>query len=160
MLFFNLSQKTKMNGFVFKRLGYMEPYPQKIFYVPLQFRTMGLLRYVLMAVGVMLLLLGLIYVMASEFGLRYAAIGIGLILVGVVLIFLSYKLEKAKIGQPKLVSQDIRVDTSGDVALERFKCRSCGNPLKEKDLNMVDGAVILSCPYCGNVYQLEEEPKW
>jgi membrane-bound ClpP family serine protease len=121
---------------------------------------MGLLKYALMAVGIMLLLLGLIYVMASAYGIRYAATGIGLMIVGVVLIFLSYRLEKAKMSQPKLVNQNISVDTSGDVALERFKCRSCGNPLKEKDLNMVDGAVILSCPYCGNVYQLEEEPKW
>ena len=121
---------------------------------------MGLLKYALMAVGIMLLLLGLIYLMASEYGLRYAAIGIGLIIVGIVLLFLSYRLEKTKISQPKLVHQNITVDTSGDVSLERFKCNSCGNPLKEKDLKMVDGAVILSCPYCGNVYQLEEEPKW
>jgi hypothetical protein len=121
---------------------------------------MGLLKYVLMAVGVMLLLLGLIYLLASAYGIRYAAIGIGLIAVGIVLIFLSYRLEKAKISQPKLVHQDISVDTSGDIAIERFKCTSCGNPLKEKDLNMVDGAVVISCPYCGNVYQLEEEPKW
>ena len=138
----------------------MPPNLQKIFYAPLRFGFMGLLKYALMAAGLFLLFMGLIYLLASELGLRYAAIGIGLSIAGIILLFLSYRLEKAKISKPRLVHQNISVDTSGDVAIERFKCNSCGNPLKEKDLKMVDGAVILSCPYCGSVYQLEEEPKW
>jgi uncharacterized Zn-finger protein len=121
---------------------------------------MGLMKYVLMVGGLCLLFLGLIYILASGLGLRYAAIGIGLILVGIVLIFMSYRLEKAKVSQPRLIDQTIKVDTSGDVGMQRLSCRGCGNPLKEKDLRMVDGAVVLSCPYCGGVYQLEEEPKW
>lgn len=118
------------------------------------------MKYVLMIAGICLLFLGLIYILASGLGLRYATIGIGLTIVGIVLIFMSYRLEKVKASQPRFINQTIKVDTSGDVGIERLSCKGCGNPLKEKDLRMVDGAVVLSCPYCGGVYQLEEEPKW
>ncbi|UCE75013.1 MAG: hypothetical protein JSV56_04735 [Methanomassiliicoccales archaeon] len=116
---------------------------------------MGFLKYVLMAAGLFLLFLGLIYLLAT-----IVTTGAGLIAVACILLFLSYKLEKQKASQPRLVSQNVQVGASGDVSIERFKCRGCGTALKEKDLRMVDGAVLISCPFCGSIYQLEEEPKW
>jgi hypothetical protein len=160
ILFFKFPQKTGMNGVVFKRLGWIMSNSPKTYYLLCGFRTMGLVKYAMIAGGLFFLIFGFIYIMASGLGPRYAAIGIGLTVLGIVLIFLSYRLEKAKVSQPRLIEQNIMVGVSGDVSAQRLKCKGCGNPLTEKDLRMVDGAVVMSCPYCKGVYQLEEEPKW
>jgi hypothetical protein len=160
MLFFKFSQKTGMNGVVYKRLGRIYSNSPKTYYLFRRFRTMGLVKYALMAGGLFFLIFGFIYILASGLGPRYAAIGIGLTALGLLLIFISYKLEKVKMSQPRLIEQNISVGVSGDVSMERLKCKGCGNTLGEKDLRMVDGAVVMSCPYCGGVYQLQEEPKW
>lgn len=118
------------------------------------------MKYILIAVGLFLLFFGFVYILASGLGLRYAAIGIGLTAVALLLFFWAYRLEKTKASQPQLVSQNIHVGVSGDVSMERFTCRGCGSPLEKKDISMVNGAVVLSCPYCRGVYHLEEEPKW
>ncbi|UCF08913.1 MAG: hypothetical protein JSW28_04280 [Thermoplasmata archaeon] len=121
---------------------------------------MGLMKYILGGLGLFFLFFGFIYLLASGLGPRYALMGVGFIAIACVLFFFAYRLEKARISRPRLVSQDIHVGVSGDVRMERFNCRGCGNPLKEKDVKMADGAVVMSCPYCQGVYQLEEEPKW
>ena len=30
----------------------------------------------------------------------------------------------------------------------------------EKDIKLVAGAPVVTCPFCGTTYQLTEEPKW
>jgi hypothetical protein len=35
-----------------------------------------------------------------------------------------------------------------------------GGALSDKNVAMVGGALTVTCPYCGAVYQLEEKPKW
>jgi transcription elongation factor Elf1 len=46
------------------------------------------------------------------------------------------------------------------VSLESFQCRNCGGKLSADNVKMVAGAPVVSCPYCGTSYQLEEAPKW
>jgi hypothetical protein len=53
-----------------------------------------------------------------------------------------------------------RIELSGDVSLESFQCRNCGGKLSADNVKMVAGAPVVSCPYCGTSYQLEEAPKW
>lgn len=53
-----------------------------------------------------------------------------------------------------------KVELSGDVSLEAFKCQSCGGTLSSKNVTMVAGAPVVDCPYCHSSYQLEEAPKW
>lgn len=54
----------------------------------------------------------------------------------------------------------LQVDLPADVNLDTLKCQSCGGVLSPKDITMVAGAPVVSCPYCGTTYQLTEEPKW
>ena len=52
------------------------------------------------------------------------------------------------------------VDLPGNVSLDKLKCQSCGGALSSEHIDMVAGAPVVNCPYCGTSYQLTEEPKW
>jgi len=54
----------------------------------------------------------------------------------------------------------LKIDLPGSIALDKIKCQSCGGVLSAKDIEMVAGAPMVSCPYCGTSYKLTEEPKW
>jgi hypothetical protein len=54
----------------------------------------------------------------------------------------------------------LKVDLPGDTKIEQMKCKSCGGVLTADNIKMVQGAPMVTCPFCGTVYQLTEEPKW
>ncbi len=54
----------------------------------------------------------------------------------------------------------LKVDLPADVNLDTLKCQSCGGALSADNIEMVAGAPVVTCPYCGTTYQLKEEPKW
>lgn len=54
----------------------------------------------------------------------------------------------------------LKVDLPGETKIEQMKCRSCGGTLTADNIKMVNGAPMVTCPFCGSVYQLTEEPKW
>ena len=53
-----------------------------------------------------------------------------------------------------------KIDLPGQVEAQALRCRSCGGTLASKDVQIVNGAPMVTCPYCGTIYQLTEEPKW
>jgi len=54
----------------------------------------------------------------------------------------------------------VKLDLPGQTRIEQMKCRSCGGALTADSIKMVNGAPVVTCPYCNTVYQLTEEPKW
>lgn len=85
----------------------------------------------------------------------------GLILVGIgfVLIFAGSRMGKAAqaaVGE----NVTLKVDLPANVNMDTLKCKACGGALAPKDISMVAGAPVVTCPYCGTTYQLTEEPKW
>jgi hypothetical protein len=83
----------------------------------------------------------------------------GVILVGIGLaIIVIIKMREPKPEQKVVVEQ--KIDFSGDIELEKLQCRNCGAELDKKSITLAEGAVIVSCPYCGTSYQMVEEPKW
>lgn len=88
---------------------------------------------------------------------------LGWILVGAVTVAIGFGLIWFASRKPKAAETNnvtYKVDLSGDVNLETMKCRSCGGTLTSENVKMVAGAPVVTCPYCGTVYQLTEEPKW
>jgi len=77
-------------------------------------------------------------------------IGLGIIVV--------MRLREPKPKQEVTIHQ--QVDLTGEVNPEALKCRNCGSPLDKSAISVVEGAIMVSCPYCGTTYQLTEEPKW
>ncbi|RMF48142.1 MAG: hypothetical protein D6755_04265 [Anaerolineae bacterium] len=54
----------------------------------------------------------------------------------------------------------INLDLPGEINLQTLQCRNCGGTLSPEHITMVAGAPVVTCPYCGTSYQLNEEPKW
>lgn len=111
-------------------------------------------------VAIFLILLGVIFLIAS--GTDNLITGAVLVLIAVMLLLFSYRSQKIEAAKPTLVSQNFNVKMEGSGALDQkeLKCRSCGAPLSEKDLKVVEGGVVMVCPYCNTVTSLQESPKW
>ncbi len=54
----------------------------------------------------------------------------------------------------------LNIDLPGNVNLETLKCKQCGGTLTKDAITMVNGAPMVTCPYCKTTYQLTEDPKW
>jgi hypothetical protein len=75
---------------------------------------------------------------------------------GIVLIFLAVRKTKSDTAQ----NVTLKVDLPADVNVEKMKCQSCGGVLTADDIKIINGAPMVTCPFCKTVYQLTEEPKW
>ena len=84
-------------------------------------------------------------------GLISVGIGFGLIWFG------SRQKPATQAGEQNVT---LNIDLPANVNLDSLKCKSCGGALTTKDLKMVAGAPVVTCPYCNSTYQLSEDPKW
>ncbi len=85
---------------------------------------------------------------------------VGIITMGVGLAIITLiKFREPKPAQPP---QEIiqKIDLSGDMEMETLKCQKCGGELQKDSITVKEGAIFISCPYCGSAYQMVEEPKW
>jgi predicted RNA-binding Zn-ribbon protein involved in translation (DUF1610 family) len=110
--------------------------------------------------AVVLIVFGSIFVIAGEIG--NTVTGLILIVIGLVLVYYVYRADKVKASQPQVVQQTVNVQMGGSGQLNQkaMTCKNCGGPLSDKDLKLVEGAVMVTCPYCGTVSSFEEAPKW
>jgi len=83
-------------------------------------------------------------------------IGVIALVAGVVMIVLAARKTKQDTAQ----NVTLKVDLPGDTKIEEMKCKSCGGTLTAENIKLVNGAPMVTCPYCNSVYQLTEEPKW
>lgn len=90
-------------------------------------------------------------------GANLITIGIILAVVGFALIFFATRM---KTKEEAAQNVTVNIDLPGEVGMDTIKCNSCGGVLTEKDIKMVAGAPVVTCPYCATTYQLTEEPKW
>jgi len=132
---------------------------------PITWMYVGAVILLLMAacgLGVGLFIILGSYGMPSDQG-SYRTIGgsmvsLGLLssLAGIILIFLAVRKTKSDTAQ----NVTLKVDLPGDVNVEKMKCQSCGGVLTADDIKVINGAPMVTCPFCKTVYQLTEEPKW
>ena len=110
--------------------------------------------------AIFLILLGGVFIIAD--GIENIAAGAVMTIVAAGLLFYIYRVEKIEASKPKLINQtfNVQMSGSGKLDLKQHTCRSCGAPLEDKDLSVVQGGVMVKCPYCGTVYALEEAPRW
>jgi len=113
-------------------------------------------------IAAILLFFGVLWLL-SAFSAEAASPG-GRLLVGGLLVLIglgiivALRLREPKPEQQVTIRQEI--DIGGDVEMESLQCRSCGAQLDKNAITVAEGAVIVSCPYCGATYQIVEEPKW
>jgi RNase P subunit RPR2 len=111
-------------------------------------------------VSLVMIFFGSIFVIAGE--TNNIVTGLILIVIALVLIYYVYRSQKIEAAQPKIVQQTVNVQMGGSGQLNQkaMTCKNCGAPLSDKDLKLVEGAVLVTCPYCGTVSSFEEAPKW
>jgi len=117
-------------------------------------------------VAAVLILIGL--GLAVIIGLSYLVqgiVGTGLVFLIIGILFIiggAYLIYRAGRGKMGAVTQNVtlKVDLPANVNMDTLKCRSCGGTLTMDNIQMVAGAPVVNCPYCGTTYQLTEEPKW
>ena len=114
----------------------------------------------LVFVAVILILLGIIFLIAGA--LDTIAMGGIMIIIATVILVVVYRIEKMESAKPTLISQtfNVKMEGSGKFSEKEMKCRSCGAPLTDKELKIVQGGVMVTCPYCGATYAMQEAPKW
>ena len=83
---------------------------------------------------------------------------VGIVSVGIGLGIIFLVQRKAKADAATNVT--VKIDLPGNVSLDVIKCKSCGGTLSAENIKLVNGAPMVTCPYCNTVYQLSEEPKW
>ncbi len=108
-----------------------------------------------------LILFGVLFIWAAfspEGNPGWIVVGVISVAIGLGIIALV-KFREPKPAQPP---QEIiqKIDLSGDVELEKLKCQNCGAELSKDSIELREGAIFISCPYCGTAYQMVEEPKW
>ena len=89
-------------------------------------------------------------------GMGFSVFGIILLVGGGLLIWLAMRGQKTEVIQ----QVTMQVDLPGETKVEEMKCKSCGGALTTDNIKMVNGAPVVTCPFCNTVYQLTEEPKW
>jgi DNA-directed RNA polymerase subunit RPC12/RpoP len=112
-------------------------------------------------VAAILILFGVLFIWAAfspEGEMGWVLVGVISVGIGLGIIALI-KFREPKPAQPP---QEIvqKIDLSGDVELETLKCQKCGGELQKDSISVKEGAIFISCPYCGSAYQMVEEPKW
>ncbi len=109
---------------------------------------------------------GLIYIWGSfspqgqqnwaVIGAMTVCVGVLLIAGGIALLWLASRAAASQAAQ----NATLKVDLPGNVSLDAMKCKACGGVLSTDNIQMINGAPVVSCPYCKTTYQLTEEPKW
>ena len=109
-----------------------------------------------------LIFLGVIWLLSAFIEETFDPISrlvVGAILIGIgLVIIVAVKMREPKPEQKVVVEQ--KIDLSGDIELEKLQCKNCGAELDKRSITLAQGAVVVSCPYCGTSYQMVEEPKW
>ena len=85
-------------------------------------------------------------------------VGIISVLIGLGLIFIVGR--RAAQAQAQAQNVQVKIDLPGGVSLDTVKCKSCGGVITYDNISLVNGAPMVTCPYCHTAYQLTEEPKW
>ena len=117
-----------------------------------------IIGYILAAIFIVF---GALFVLAAfnpQGSMGYIVVGIILVGIGFGLIYFASRKSARQAAADQNVTY--KIDLPGNVNMESMKCKSCGGVITDKDISMVNGAPVVTCPYCHTVYQLTEDPKW
>ncbi|OGL42903.1 MAG: hypothetical protein A2161_07450 [Candidatus Schekmanbacteria bacterium RBG_13_48_7] len=107
-------------------------------------------------IGIFLIILGGILILGAFTQNPIERIISGIVMGGIGIVIMRLSREPV----PQNITIKREIELSGDINLEILKCKNCGGTLSKKDIEIVEGTAIVSCPYCSVSYQMEEEPKW
>lgn len=110
------------------------------------------MKWLLYAISAGLIFLGIIFIMASYAEtIRFFE---GLVFIGVAILIVYFGREK------KSIEIKQTLDLSGAGKVKEIKCPNCGAILNPDTVQVIDGKPYMKCEYCGNKFEVTEEPKW
>jgi len=112
----------------------------------------GALKIIIYLASAALIFLGLIFMIASYADVSRFFVGLAFIVVAGLLIYFGRERKPIEIKQTLTVS--------GPPVIKEVKCPNCGAIVDPTKAQIVDGKPYVTCSYCGNKFELTEEPKW
>ncbi len=110
------------------------------------------LKTVLGAIAVaVLFFFGIIFALASVYAPTRLIVSALLFVVG---FGVAYYVTK----KPKTIVQ--RLEFSGQMKAVALKCPNCSASVDASEIKIVSGVPYATCPYCGQTFEVAEEPKW
>lgn len=98
-----------------------------------------------------LFLFGIIFALASIYAPTRLIVSFLLFAVGFGIVYYMRK-------KPKTIIQ--RLELSGQMKAIAIECPNCSASLDTNHIKIVSGVPYATCPYCGETFQVAEEPKW
>ena len=115
---------------------------------------MGLGKLVGYLASAALIFLGVIFLFASVYAASRLLVGAILVLAGLGIAILTWR---AGVGQAP-VKYELQMPSS--LKVDSIKCPNCGAGLDPSKMELKKGAPTIKCSYCGNEFEVAEEPKW
>lgn len=110
------------------------------------------LKTVLGAIAIaVLFFFGIIFALASVYELTRLIVAGMLFVVG---FGIAYYITR----KPKTIVQ--RLEVSGQMKAVSLKCPNCSASVNANQIKVVSGVPYATCPYCGQTFEVAEEPKW
>jgi len=53
-----------------------------------------------------------------------------------------------------------KLEVSGEMKAVAIKCPNCSASVEPGQIKIVSGVPYATCPYCGQTFEVTEEPKW
>jgi DNA-directed RNA polymerase subunit RPC12/RpoP len=99
---------------------------------------------------------GLIFAIAAsvqETATRLA-VSLALFILGAGVAYVTYLSTR----KPTKIIQQLEL--SGQMKAAAIKCPNCSASVDASKIKIVSGVPYATCPYCGNTFEVTEEPKW
>jgi predicted RNA-binding Zn-ribbon protein involved in translation (DUF1610 family) len=93
-----------------------------------------------------------IFALASAYAVTRLAVSAVLFLVGLGIAYYVFR-------RPAMPTVQ-RLEVSGEMKAVTIKCPNCGGSIDQSQIKILSGVPMATCPYCGQVFQVTEEPKW
>jgi Zn ribbon nucleic-acid-binding protein len=101
--------------------------------------------------AMILIILGVLFSIASIEHAPRLLVGIVLVGCGFGIIYFLKRSEKMTVIVPTI---------PGRVSVQSLKCPNCAAQLDTNKMELKGGVPTIECPYCGASLELTEEPKW
>ena len=98
-----------------------------------------------------LLLLGIIFALASAYETSRLVVAAFFFLISLGIIYFTTQ-------KPKVNIQ--KVEFSGQMKAVALNCPNCSASITSKNIKLVSGVPYATCSYCGKTVEVTEEPKW
>ena len=98
-----------------------------------------------------LFLFGIIFALASAYQTTRLIVSAIFFIVG---FGIAYYISK----KPKTIIQ--KLEFSGQMKTVPLKCPNCSASVNPNQIKIISGVPYATCPYCGQTFEITEEPKW